>query len=163
MLKQLLLLPLVFVFLFTATSVVAQTPSELESKYGPPVTAYVVRTGLLMTSRRDDSGQMCEAAIVEARTPGADITTREVLSHDLVPTLIEEMIPADERGKKIRSYGLVQVTGMTAQIFYNYENVTIELIQNWQPSKGWSDNILKIKWTKRVCSPDRIPMQNGEP
>jgi hypothetical protein len=152
MLRQLLLLPLAFVLLFTATSVFAQTPSELESKYGPPVTAYVIRTGLLMTSRRDDNDQMCEAAIVEARTPGADITKRKELNHELVLTLIEELIPEGERGKKIRSYGLAQSQGMTSQIFYNYENVTIELVQNWQPSKGWSDNILKIKWTNRVCS-----------
>jgi hypothetical protein len=142
---------LILVILFGGRSVVAQTPNELEAKYGSAVNAYVIRPGLLMTARQTVTGQPCEMSIIEARTPGSNISARTALTYEIVPKLIDELIPERERGKKIRSYGLVQVTGMTGQVFFNYENVSIELVQNFQPSKGWSDNVLKIEWKNRGC------------
>jgi hypothetical protein len=151
MLKQLLLLSIVLALLFTAKSAVAQTPAELESKYGSPVNAYVVRTGLLLMTKYDVSGQVCEMSVIESRTPGANIITRIPLNAEIVPKLIEELIPEGERGKKTRLYGFVQAQGMTGQVFFNYENVSIELVQQFKPSEGWSDNILNIRWNNRVC------------
>jgi len=151
MFKQLLLLPIVLVLMFTARSVVAQTPIELEAKYGSPVNAYVIRPGLLMTVKYTVSARICEMSIIEAQTPGSNIILRTLLTPEIVPKMINELIPEGERGKKIRSYGLVQTQGMTGQFLYNYENVSIELVQQFKPSEGWSDNILKIKWNHRVC------------
>src|SRR5258705_3677640 len=99
MLKQLLLLPGIIAFMFSAESAFAQTPGELESKYGPPTDAYVIRPGLLMTAKHAVSGQVCEASIIEARTPGSNINFRTPLTTQIVPELIDELIPEGRRGK----------------------------------------------------------------
>jgi len=134
-----------------AHSVVAQTPTDLETKYGPPLNTYVIRTGLLLTVKYTAGKQVCAMSIVEAGTGGANISTRTPLTYELVRQLIDELVPEAERGQKVRAYGAASVTGMTAQYLFNYEAVSIELIQNLMPSKGWSDNQLEIKWNNRVC------------
>src|SRR5215208_7060720 len=123
MLKQLLLLSSLLVFMFTVGSVVAQTPTELGSKYGSPVNAYVIRPGLLLTTKYAESGQVCEMSVIEAQTPGADITSRVPLTTEIVLKLIEELIPEGERGKKADSYGLLQAQLTTGQFSYDYEHV----------------------------------------
>jgi hypothetical protein len=90
-------------------------------------------------------------SVIEAQTPGANIISRVPLTPEIVPRLIDELIPEGERGKKARSYGLLQGQLTTGQFSYDYENVSIELVQNFKPPVGWSDNILKIKWNNRVC------------
>jgi hypothetical protein len=145
--KRLCLLQIVLVL--TAGAVVAQRSTELQSKYGSPLDAFVIRPGLLMTAKYAADGKVCEMFIIEARTPGSNIGLRTPLTPETVPALIDELVPDGERGSKLR--WPVQTQGMTLQAFYRYENVSIELVQNLLPSKGWSDGILKIKWSNRVC------------
>jgi len=147
MLKRLCLLQIVLVL--TAGTIVAQRSSELQSKYGSPQDAFVIRPGLLMTAKYAADGRVCEMYIIEAQTPGSNIGLRTPLTPETVPALIDELVPEGERGSKLR--WPVQTQGMTLQAFYKYENVSIELVQNLLPSKGWSDGILKIKWANRVC------------
>jgi hypothetical protein len=147
MLKRLCLLQIVLVL--TAGVVVAQSSSELQAKYGPPQDAFVIRPGLLMTAKYAADGRVCEMYIIEARTPGSNITLRTALTAEIVPALIDELVPEDERGSKLR--WPVQVTGMTLQALYRYEHVSGEFVQNLLPSKGWSDSTLTIKWANRVC------------
>lgn len=151
MLKRLCLLLVILLLALTARSVVAQTSAGLESKYGSPLNAYVIRPGLLMTAKHAVRGQVCEMSIIEAHTPGSNISRRTPLTFEIVPALIDELVPEGERGNKLRSYGLAQAQGMTSQLFYNFENVSIELVQSLLPSKGWSDSVLMIKWNDRVC------------
>ncbi|SRR6266498_5291649 len=147
MLKRLCLLQIVLVLI--GGTVVAQRSSELQSKYGSPQDAFVIRPGLLMTAKYAADGRVCEMYIIEARTPGSNIGLRTPLTPETVPALIDELVPEGERGSKLRSP--VQTQGMTLQASYKFENVSIELLQNLLPSKGWSDSILKIKWANRVC------------
>lgn len=147
MLKRLCLLQIVLAL--TAGTVVGQTSSELRSKYGSPEDAFVIRPGLLMTARYDADGKVCESYIIEGHTPGSNIGLRTPLTPETVPALIDELVPQGERGSKLR--WPAQTQGMTLQVVYKFENVSIELVQNLLPSKGWSDSILKIKWANRVC------------
>ena len=147
MLKRLCLLSIVL--LLTSGTTVAQRSSELESKYGSPQEAFVIRPGLLMTAKYAADGRVCEMYIVEARTPGSDIGLRTPLNPETVPPLIDELVPESERGGKLR--WPVQTTGMTLTVLYKFQNVSIELVQNLLPSKGWSDGILKIRWGNREC------------
>ena len=147
MLKPLCLLQILLGL--TAGVVAAQSSTELQSKYGSRLDAFVIRPGLLMTVRYAAEGKVCEVYVVEARTPGSNIGLRTPLTPETIPELIDELVPVAERGNKLR--WPVQATGMTVQAFYKYENVSIELVQNLLPSKGWSDSILEIKWSKRVC------------
>jgi hypothetical protein len=149
MLKRSCLLQIVLVLVLTAEAVVAQSSTELQSKYGPPLDAFVVRPGLLMTSKYAADGKVCEIYIVEARTPGSNIGLRTPLTMETVPALIDELVPEGERGDKLR--WPVQTQGMTLQAFYQYENLSIELVQNLLPAEGWSDSTLTIKWNNRVC------------
>lgn len=147
MLKRLCLLQIVLVL--TGGAVLAQSSSELQSKYGSPQDAYVIRPGLLMTAKYAADGRVCEMYIIEARTPGSNIGRRTPLTAETVPALIEELVPDGERGNKLR--WPAQVTGMTIQVLYKYEHVSGEFVQNLLPSKGWSDSSLTIKWANRVC------------
>jgi hypothetical protein len=149
MLKLSCLLEIFLIFVLTAGAAVAQDSAEMQSKYGPPLNAFVVRPGLLMTAKYAADGKLCEMYIVEARTPGSNIGLRTPLTVETVPGLIDELVPKGERGDKLR--WPVQTQGMTLQAFYKYENVSIELVQNLLPAKGWSDSILTIKWNNRVC------------
>jgi hypothetical protein len=151
MLKQLFLLSVMSVLILAASSVIAQTPAELESKFGTPVNAYVIRPGLLLMTNYTATGQPCEMSIIEAQTPRSNSNSRVPLTAEVVPKLIDELIPHGERGKKTRAYGLIRGQLTTGQFSYDYENVSIELIQNFKPSEGWSDNSLKIKWNNRIC------------
>ncbi len=148
MIKRLCLLQIALV-LFNGT-IVAQKSSELQSKYGLPQDAFVIRPGLLMTVKYAADGRVCEMYIIEARTPGSNIALRTPLTPETVPALIDELVPEDERGGKLR--WPAQAQGMTVQIDYKFENVSIKLVQNLLPSKGWSDSSLKIKWANRVCN-----------
>ena len=49
------------------------------------------------------------------------IILRTQLTPEIVPKLIDELVPEGQRGKKVRSYGLIEAQGMTGQFFYNYE------------------------------------------
>jgi len=51
--------------LLTAGTVVAQRSSELQSKYGSPQDAFVIRPGLLMTAKYTADGKVCEMYIIE--------------------------------------------------------------------------------------------------
>jgi hypothetical protein len=104
---------------------------------------------LLLTTKYAADEKVCEMYIIEARTPGSNIGLRTPLTPETVPGLVDELIPETERGNKLRSP--VQTQGMTLQVLYRFEKVSIELVQNLLPSKGWSDSILKIKWANRVC------------
>jgi len=147
MLKRLCLLQIVL--LLTAGTIVAQRSFDLQSKFGPPQDAFVIRPGLLMTAKYAADEKVCEMYIVEAQTPRSNIGLRTPLTPETVPGLIDELVPEGERGRKLR--WPVQTQGMTLQVVYKFENVSIELIQNLLPAKGWSDSILKIKWANRVC------------
>lgn len=147
MLKRLSLLQ--FVLVLSAVGVAAQSTTELQSKYGSPLDAFVIRPGLLMTVKYAAEGKVCEMYIVEARTPGSNIGLRTPLSFETAPELIGELVPVSERGKKLR--WPVQATGMTMMVFYKYENVSVELVQNLLPAGGWSDSSLEIKWNNRGC------------
>ncbi len=148
MLKRLCLLQIVLVL--TAGTIVAQSSADLQSKYGSPQDAFVVRPGLLMTAKYAADGRVFEMYLIQARTPGSNISLRTPLTPETVPALIDELVPESERGGKLR--WPAQATGMTVTILYRFENVSIELIQNLLPSQGWSDGILKVKWANRVCT-----------
>lgn len=150
MLKRFCLPQIVLVLVLIAGTVAAQNSAELQFKYGPPLDAFVIRPGLLMTAKYAADGKVCEMYIVEARTPGSNIVLRTPLNLETVPALIDELVPEGERGSKLR--WPAQTQGMTLQAVYKYENVSIELVQNLLPSKGWSDGILTIKWNNRVCN-----------
>jgi hypothetical protein len=147
MLKRLCLLQIVL--LLFAGTVLAQRSFELQSKYGSPQDAFVIRPGLLMTAKYAADGSVCEMYIIEARTPGSSVGLHTPLNPVTVPALIDELVPEGERGSELR--WPVQTQGMTLQVIYKFENVSIELVQNLLPSIGWSDGNVKIKWANRVC------------
>lgn len=140
---------LCLLLVLTAGTVVAQSSAELQAKYGAPVDAFVIRPGLLMTAKYAADGKVCEMYVIEARTPGSHIARRTPLTPDTVPALIDELLPENERGSKLR--WPAQSQGMTLQVSYRYENVTSDLVQTLMPSAGWSDSVLTIKWKNRVC------------
>ena len=130
----------------------AQTAQQLASRFRA-VTAYEIRPGILMLSKFDRGGQICEA-IVEPLRQGSDSKTQQLtLSNKLADELAEEIVPVEFRGAAARFFDPDStVAGGVYQLKTNYEFVSIEKMGN-VPQNAGDDTIqvVRIKWTNRTC------------
>jgi hypothetical protein len=133
-----------------AISASAQTPAELRARYGEPqmseikdnrpdVERYLVRPNILMTIRYTKQGKPCEAVIepVPSSTPkegrGEHAPEGDYMSTAEVIKLINELVPIEQRGKKIGEGSMnggdpqmkLHHPGCWGAYFANYGNVTI--------------------------------------
>jgi hypothetical protein len=161
-----------------AASAWGQTASELAAKY-PPVSAYEIRPGVLLTARYSGDGQVCEM-VLEARHYRSP--EKVDLNSDIAPKLqkqlVDELVPASEKGEP-KGRWLDRDSYMAGGVSYtkhSYENVTIEEHGHYSckdtavdqekaasqaPSSMSCDGgneVVVIRWTKRVCAG---PKQNS--
>jgi len=128
------------ILVISAPPAVGQTSSDLERKYGPPIKAFEVRPGVLMTVTYDDDGQVCQMALEKRRATDSGVSTDTNFSNELVEGLLDDLLPAAERGKKSTLYGLTRVT--SRQTDFSYENVSVTLFDR---------QALIIEWVNRGC------------
>jgi hypothetical protein len=94
---------MVFIVLLTCVSVVAQTRDELKKKFGDPVSeTFIARPGIVVTATYLRSGQIRELLIAPEMTDLIK-SKNKTLSHDVFREIIDELVPAKERGKLIGS------------------------------------------------------------
>jgi hypothetical protein len=105
-----------------------QNSADFEAKYGPPIKAFEVRPGVLMTARYAADGRVCEMVLERQNTPGPSVKLTSILEERLVEELIDELVPVAERGERSRFYGLTLLSGRSGQTNYSYEKVTIALV-----------------------------------
>jgi hypothetical protein len=134
-------------------AVVGQTAQELASRF-PVLSAYQIRPGILMLSRFDSKGQICEAIVEPIRQGSKSKTQQLTLSNKLADELIEEIAPVDLRGASSGRFFDPDstVAGGIYELKTNYEFVSIEKMGN-VPQEAGDDTIqvVRITWTKRSC------------
>ena len=115
---------IVLIVLLTCFSVVAQTKDELKKRFGDPVSeTFVVRPGVVLTASYTPAGQIRELLIAPEMT-GLIKSTSETLSHYVLREIIDELVPARERGKLILS-GFLNCFPGCAGSSENYEKLSI--------------------------------------
>jgi hypothetical protein len=125
---------------FSCLCASGQTSASLEAKYGPPIKAYEIRPGVLMTVDYADDGRACQMVIERRHTTKEGVNLDSTLSVRLVKELIDELVPVAERGDESKFYGLtIYPTEVTN---YSYENASIHLYGN---------KALIIEWENRGC------------
>ena len=128
------------ILVISALPAVGQTSSDLERKFGPPIKAFEVRPGVLMTVTYADDGRACQMVLERRRATDSGISTETTFSNELVEGLLDDLVPAAERGKQSTLYGLTRVT--SRQTDFSYENVSVTLFDR---------QVLVIEWTNRGC------------
>jgi len=80
-----------------------QTASDLSLNY-PAISAYKVRPGILMTAKYAEDGQVCEM-ILQRRYMPDQTDADSTISPEVGKKLIDELVPAAERGPESRWLG----------------------------------------------------------
>lgn len=115
---------LALVLLFFVSSALGQTLSQIETKYGAPIKSYSVSENIWMSPEFTDDGQLCMARLYPKKIDATNNYLDSMLSLWEVEDVIDELAPANIRGKKKVDYGLL-ITGNMVFAGFGYENVRI--------------------------------------
>jgi hypothetical protein len=137
----------VFVFGLSFISAHGQTSIDLEKKYGPPIKAFEIRRGVLLTAEYNASGQVCEMLLENRHKSAVGFELTDSLTDQVVEQIIDELVPESERGAKGSSYGWSMNLGQSVQTNYSYENVEI-VSAGIRSSKHL---VVSIKWKNWPC------------
>lgn len=127
---------IVLLILIICLPILAQSPTGLRQKYGPPMKeSYLVRDNVLATVTYNKDGQICEM-VIEPPPPLTPIKSSEdKLRSEVLDEVINEVIPMKERGKLIMASFLNMTclprndcsgTGQDYEKVYIYKNGGID-------------------------------------
>ncbi|MDE3104774.1 MAG: hypothetical protein KGK08_06335 [Acidobacteriota bacterium] len=122
------------------------------------VDAYEVRPGILMMPRFTADDQVCEIGLQRLLYSPELIRVDSDLSRKDLDLILADLVPADERGKPVKSPldGLVTEGGHSTVTSMDFENVVIDIYGGTGPQgrKGEiaeSEVVVTVKWKKRTC------------
>ncbi len=132
-----------------------QTAKDLAEKFSP-IAAYLAGPDIVVFVDFDENGRACEA-VVEKRVyqmPGANGTSL-LIPGAVAKSIVDQIAPVAERGKPLGPYFAPEsvITGGSYHLKSDYENVSVETIGTTSSEDGIE--AIKIKWSKRTCSPPR--------
>jgi len=139
------------VLLTVTVSAFAQTSADLEKKYGSPVSQYEVRPGIVMMPTYSTDGQVCKMYVERRHFSETGFDQRLHLSQDTVLELMDELAPAALRGGKSKGDGFSRITGQLAQQIYDYDNVSITVLDGVASDNGNGGAAIIIRWKNRSC------------
>jgi len=149
------------VFLLTVIPALGQTVSEVERKYGKPVSVYSVSEHIWMTPDYSADGQVCRMRLYPRRLGSeTDYLGSQLLFPELSQVL-NEMLPPQLRGSKKDGFGQTSLGGGTAWTTYEYENVSFSFISSYK----LSPDVLEKAKTKVLTGPDPegLPLRKKTP
>lgn len=127
------------------------------SKY-KSVLAYEVRPGILMLPSYSAKGHVCEIGLEVLHYSPKVIRMDSSISHKEIIQILDELVPAAERGPKSKSdsQGLAIGGTFSRTTLIEYKNITLEIIDRVKPDIGISEPALNnlvavIKWKHRKC------------
>ena len=111
----------ILISILSATVAFAQTTSEVEARFGPPIRVYSLTEHVWMTADYTADGQVCQMKLFPKRVgPNTDY-----LSHQLpfqeVKFILNRLIPPMSRGEKGELFGYTDTGGGFAWTSYPYE------------------------------------------
>jgi len=138
-----------------------QTVSEVERRYGKPVSVYSVSEHIWMTPDYSADGQICRMRLYPRRLGEK---TDYLISQLLFPELNEvlnEIVPPHLRGSKKDGFGLTSLGGGTAWTTYEYEDVTFDFVFSYK----LDPDVLKRAEARVLTGPDPegLPVRKKTP
>jgi hypothetical protein len=123
------------------------------------VEAYEIRPGILMMPEYSSNGLVCEIGLERRHYSHEKIDLDSTLSRTLIDQIADELVPATERGSRIKELGagnLIERLGNSITTNTEYENVSIQIYSDDSPASGQNgitvdDVVATIKWKNRKC------------
>jgi len=135
----------------------ATTTQQRFGKYRQ-IEAYEVRPGIVMMPRYTADGGLCEIGLQRLLYSTALIRTSASLSREEIYQILDELVPADERGKpaKFPFDNVITETGQTMTTNTEFENVSVQIYGATLPSRHKNEVtvnevVATVKWKQRVC------------
>ena len=156
-----LILKIVLTLLVLSIYAFGQTPDSPANKYGRMFNAYEIRPGVMLRIRKDNQGQITEMRVERFSGTEGSIHLDKTIDAYLVKEIIDELLPAEERGNQGQSFGLTLIVGASWRASYDYESVSIRLLGGTDTKKLQSQNryrkdnpfqsaeVIIIKWKGR--------------
>jgi hypothetical protein len=149
-------LQLVLFVAFTGLPILAQTPRDLERRYGKPDNYFVRRLGyevrpeIIMTVSFTSDGQACEMVIEPKRVANGGVVADKNIPAPLVNEIISEVAPMAQRGHLINSMILGNYSSFAWE---DYERVKISkfVIGVGGPEENLRVEGARIRWKQRQC------------
>lgn len=138
------------VFGLSVTPTFGQTVSDVERRYGKPISVYSVSEHIWMTPDYSDDGQVCRMRLYPRRLgESTDYLISQLVFPELTDVL-NEIVPPRLRGPKKDGFGLTSLGGGTAWTTYAYENVSFTFIFSYK----LDPDVLKDANAKVLTGPD---------
>jgi hypothetical protein len=123
------------------------------SKYRS-VEAYEIRTGILATPRYSSDGHVCEIVVERHHFENGVADLHTTISHDELLSVIDELVPASERGSVIETLGREYVsmtTGRGITTSAEYANVSINIFNRTDSGDSAGGIVAQILWKDQHC------------
>ena len=149
------------IFTFSVVPTFAQTVSDLERKYGKPVSVYNVSEHIWMTPDYSTDGQVCRMRLYPRRLGReTDYLGSQLLFPELSQVL-NEIVPPHLRGSKKDGFGQTSLGGGTAWTTYEYKNVGFTFIFSYKLDL----DVLEKANSKVLTGPDPegLPLRKETP
>lgn len=109
------------VLFVSAIPAFSQTAHELNTRYGKPFTAYLIRPTLMMTVKYSKAGQVSEMLIAKRIEDNSNPT----IAPGIVKEIVEELVPLASRGARVFTSRPLPLGFGTSNGFEDYEKVSI--------------------------------------
>jgi hypothetical protein len=135
----------------------ATTTQQRFAKYRK-IEAYEVRPGILMMPRYTADNEVCEIGLEKLHYSPSLIRLDFGLSRKEINEILDELVPADERGKPSNDTvgNLITRGGHSLTTNIEFENVLIQIYGATSPSDRKNEItvnevIATVKWKHRIC------------
>ena len=119
--------------LLSVSSAVAQTPLDLQKKYGKPIVSYVVSESILMTPEYTPDGQVCMMRLHPRHyAPNVNYVSASLPFRELTKVL-NELVLLRTRGAKKKPFDMGATGGGVEWMTYAYENVEFSFVSSFRP------------------------------
>lgn len=114
----------VLILLLFVTTAPAQTASEIESRFGPPIRVYSLTEHIWMMPDYTSDGQVCQMKLFPKRVGPKTAYLSNHLPFEELKPILNQLVPPATRGLKGNSFGLTHTGGGIAWTTYSYEKAS---------------------------------------
>jgi hypothetical protein len=134
----------------------ATTTQQQFAKY-QKIEAYEVRPGILMMPRYTVEGEVCEIGLERLNYSPEVIRVASSLSREEIFQILDELVPAGERGKSSKDLtNEINVSGQAMTTNLAFDNVLIRIYGATLPSRRKDETtvnevVATVTWKQRMC------------
>ena len=127
---------LIALFLAYSTAVSGQTVRDIEKQYGQRQPVYSVSPNIWMTPEYAVDGQVCRMRLYPKRVDGNTDYVGAALQYDELRSLLNSLVPPNQRGMKSKiNFGATATGGPASWTTYPYETVTFTFTSSFLSGK----------------------------